>query len=193
MSVSGARPGRRRWLRVVVSRVAVSSAIAGAAGLALHGTAAADVYRTPDEFIRSAFGGHPPTVSTLWPSPVLQQRIRHLLGRPYKQLRIRYWRDGRRTAWVLDEVGKDEEITIGFVLADDAIEHTEVLAFRESRGWEIRFPGFTRQFRGAHLAPGDSLDANIDGITGATLSVGAYRRLAVLALMLHQEAVADVR
>lgn len=149
----------------------------------------ADIYMTPEVFLAGAFAGKPPEPQLLWPSPALQKRIRAALGHPYKQLRIRYWRDGLRTAWILDEVGKEEEITIGFVLANDAIERTEVLVFRETRGWEIKFPGFTRQFGGAKLSANDELDKRIDGITGATLSVGAYQRLAKMALMLHQEAV----
>lgn len=156
-------------------------------------TARADTYLTPDEFVRSVFGAQVPAVSTLWPSAALQKRIRTVLGHPYKQLRIRYWRQGDRTAWVLDEVGKEEEITIGFVLAADAIERTEVLVFRESRGWEIKFPAFTKQFAGAALTPTDELDKRIDGITGATLSVGAYQRLARLALLLHQEVMPHAR
>lgn len=149
-------------------------------------------YKTAETFIAENFAGAPPAPTLLWPTPALQQRMRAVLGHPYKQLRIRYWRQGAaaRTAWVLDEVGKDEEITIGFVLDGDAIETTEVLVFRETRGWEIRFPAFTRQFKGARLAAGDALDKRIDGITGATLSVGAYDRLARLALLLHQEVTA---
>lgn len=155
--------------------------------------AAAGVYLQPQEFIGSAFEGHPPKPETLWPSPALQKRIVAALGHPYKQLRIRYWREQQRTAWVLDEVGKEEEITIGFVLAGDAIERTDVLVFRETRGWEIRFGSFTRQFAGARLTAADALDKRIDGITGATLSVGAYQRLARMALLLHQEVLAGAR
>lgn len=175
--------GRRSTLRLLAGWTLLTSCQPGRA----------DVYMTADEFLRSAFDGRVPPPSTLWPSPALQRRIREVLGRPYKQLRIRYWKAGQRTAWVLDEVGKHEEITIGFVLSDDAVQRTDVLEFRESRGWEIKFPAFTRQFVGARLAPDDTLDARIDGITGATLSVGAYERLARLALMLHHEAVGDAR
>lgn len=153
----------------------------------------AGVYVQPQEFIRATFAGNPPPPETLWPSPGLQERMAAVLGHPYKQLRIRYWRQQQRTAWVLDEVGKEEEITIGFVLAADAIERTEVLAFRESRGWEIRFESFTRQFAGVRLGDADKLDKRIDGITGATLSVGAYHRLARMALLLHQEVLGHAR
>lgn len=169
---------------------------AGAAALALgigRTACAADVYLAPDDFVRSAFGGQAPAPSVLWPGAALQKRMQAVLGHPYKQLRIRYWRAGTRTAWVLDEVGKDEEITIGFVLAGEAIERTDVLVFRESRGWEVRFPAYTGRYAGLRLTPADELDRPIDGITGATLSVAAYQRLARLALMLHLEATGHAR
>lgn len=172
---------RRRWLL----GVALCS-LPGPGGA----WAQAGVYLAPERFIAEAFGGEAPAPGLLWPSPALQQRIRAVLGHPYRQLRIRYWRQGRRTAWVLDEVGKDEDITIGFVLDGAAIERTEVLEFRESRGWEIRMPAYTGRYRGLTLAEGDRLDRRLDGITGATLSVAAYERLARLALMLHLEVLA---
>ncbi len=174
------------------ARRVLRAALLLAALAARSALAAPDVYKEPEEFIRSAFAGQPPAPQLLWPSPALQQRMHAVLGHPYRQLRIRYWRadkSDKRTAWVLDEVGKDEEITIGFVLAGDTIERTEVLIFRESRGWEIRFPAYTRQFGGMRLAEGDKLDRKVDGITGATLSVQAYERLARLALVLHREVI----
>jgi hypothetical protein len=169
-------------------RAVLVVSLASLGALARRG-ARADVYMTPEAFVHSVFGAALPAPSTLWPSPALQQRMRTVLGHPYRQLRIRYWRQDQRTAWVLADVGKEEEITIGFVVAASAIERTDVLEFRESRGWEIRFPGFTQQFRGAGLDGADHLDRHIDGITGATLSVAAYDRLARLALMLHDEAM----
>jgi hypothetical protein len=179
--------GRRRVTLLAVLWAVIGRPVCAAGG--------GGEYIAPDAFVRQAFGGKPPLPALLWPSPALQHRMRAVLGHPYKALRIRYWRSGLRTAWVLDEVGKDEEITLGFVLEGEgaaaAIAYTDVLVFRESRGWEIRFPGFTKQFRGRRLAEGDTLDQPIDGITGATLSVGAYRRLARLALLLHREVMAD--
>lgn len=176
------------------ARALLALALAGPWACAVVAAAAeAGVYIQPQDFIRAAFDGQPPEPAVLWPSPALQKRIVAVLGHPYKQLRIRYWRQQQRTAWVLDEVGKEEEITIGFVLAGEAIERTDVLAFRESRGWEIRFDAFTRQFAGTRLGAGDALDKRIDGITGATLSVGAYQRLARLALLLHQEVLGLAR
>jgi hypothetical protein len=63
----------------------------------------------------------------------------------------------------------------------------KVLAYRESRGFEIRFPFFMDQYRGAQVDANSKLDRQIDGISGATLSVRAATRLARLALVLDRE------
>lgn len=102
---------------------------------------------------------------------------------------MRYWRDGNRTAWILDEIGKELPITIGVVLVDGAIREVRILEFREIRGWEVRYPFFTDQFRGATLTVDGELDTHIDGITGATLSVGAVKRVARAALYLNEQVV----
>jgi hypothetical protein len=60
----------------------------------------------------------------------------------------------------------------------------KVLIFRESRGWEVRYPFFTDQFKDATLTAERNLDRKIDGISGATLSVNALTKLARLALFL---------
>ena len=150
----------------------------------------AEVYQSPDSFVAETLGNPPPAPEVLWLNGELQGRIVQVLGHPYKSLRVKYWRDGPRTVWVLDEIGKDEDITIGFAIDGATIERTAVLEFRESRGWEIKFPSFTRQFAGARLDDHNVLDREIDGITGATLSVDAYRRLAHLALVLHRAVTA---
>jgi hypothetical protein len=100
-------------------------------------------------------------------------------------LRIRYWGEGSRTAWVLEEIGKVKPITVGLVINDDRLEKIRVLAFRESRGWEVRYPFFTDQFTGIGLNDDKQLNRSIDGISGATLSVRALEKLARLALYLH--------
>lgn len=164
------------------TRAALVLAALGAASFAA--AVRAEVYETPENFVASAFAAAP-AAEVLWPAPEVQRRMAQVLGHPYRLLRIRYWRMDARTAWVLHEVGKEEEITIGFVVEDGRIAATRVLEFRESRGWEIKFPSFTRQFDDATLIDGDRLDRSIDNITGATLSVGAYQRLAQLALLLH--------
>lgn len=123
--------------------------------------------------------------SRLWLDKELQAGIHRILGHDLGVLRLRYWGLDGRTAWILEEVGKEQPITAGIVVNNSRIEKIEVLIFRESRGWEIRYPFFTDQFTGARLEQNNSLSKRIDGISGATLSVMAMQKLARLALLLH--------
>jgi len=97
-------------------------------------------------------------------------------------LRQRYWAAGNKTAWILEETGKEEPITAGFVVQNGGIEQARVLVYRESRGAEIRSPAFLEQYQGAGLTSDERLDRSIDGISGATLSVRAMERMSRLAL-----------
>ncbi|MCZ6619825.1 MAG: FMN-binding protein [Gammaproteobacteria bacterium] len=149
-------------------------------------SAAADrLYQTPNAFVDEAFAGVPPAASALWLQPELRSELGDILGhRP--SLRIRYWSSGGRTAWIFDEIGKTRPITTGVVVNAGAIEDIRVLVFRESRGWEVKHSFFTRQFHSARLADNQKLDRHIDGITGATFSVRAMKRVARAALFLHE-------
>jgi len=145
-------------------------------------------YQSPEEFLKETFSGKVPEPRVLGITKDLRAEVEKILGHEPSAVRIRYWdRDGR-TAWVLDEIGKGQPITTGIVVHDDRIEKVKVLAFRESRGWEVRYPFFTDQFRGATLRSDRQLDKPIDGITGATLSVRALTKLARLALFLTRQA-----
>lgn len=144
------------------------------------------VYQRPADFVAEAFAGSPPPPGVLWVTGPLRERIGRILGHPPRFLRVRYWLAGTRSAWVLEEIGKERPITVGVVVDEGRIERIRVLIFRESRGWEVREPFFTRQFEGAMLVEGDRLDRPIDGISGATLSVRALTRLARVALVLHR-------
>ncbi|MCK5498295.1 MAG: FMN-binding protein, partial [Gammaproteobacteria bacterium] len=123
----------------------------------------------------------------LWVKKDLKEKIREILGHDLRVLRIKYWRKDTRTAWILEEIGKERPITAGIVINDSRIESINVLAFRESRGWEVRYPFFTDQFSDATLKENNQLDRHIDGISGATLSVKAMEKMARLALLLHQQ------
>lgn len=151
--------------------------------LALVATAArGEVYQEPAAFITEVFGSLP-APKVLWLTKDLQAQAAAILGHPPAQLRQRYWSDARRSVWILEETGKEELITAGFVIADGRIDHVRVLVYRESRGQEVRQSSFLKQFKNAKLAPDDRLDRDIDGIVGATLSVGAMERMARLALL----------
>jgi hypothetical protein len=143
-------------------------------------------YLETDEYLHGAFGGVVPETRTLWVTGELRDAVERALGHPLHALRVRYWHDGDRTAWILDEIGKDLPITIGVTVAAGAIDSVHILEFRESRGWEVRYPFFTEQFTAARLDGNERLDRQIDGITGATLSVRAVTRIARVALLLHE-------
>ncbi len=141
------------------------------------------VYETSESFLAAAFPEAVPSASVLWLQQSLRAEVTDILDqRP--GMRIRYWQDGERTAWILDDIGKDKPITAGFVVQNGAIARVQVLVFRESRGWEVKYPFFTRQFQQARLSGGGKLTQDVDGITGATLSVRAMKRMARAALLL---------
>ena len=145
------------------------------------------VYQEPDDFLSEAFAGKVPEPAVIWLSGERKALVKRLLGHRYPSLRVRYWRDNQRSAWVLEEIGKDLPITIGLVINDGSLQQIKVLVFRESRGWEIRHPFFTDQFKSARLDEDNTLDRDIDGISGATLSVRAMKKMAALALFLDAE------
>jgi uncharacterized protein with FMN-binding domain len=88
---------------------------------------------------------------------------------------------------VLEEVGKELPITVGVVVDNSYIKSLRVLTYRENRGGEVATPAFTDQFMDVALEDNGTLDASIDGISGATLSVRALTRLAGVALFLHAD------
>ncbi len=146
---------------------------------------AASVYETHAEFLNRAFNGSPPDTSLIWLSGERKSFVSELLGHDYSALRLRYWCQAGRSAWVLEEVGKELPITVGVIVEKDYVRNLRVMTYRENRGGEVSTPAFTDQFDGVALATGGALDASIDGISGATLSVQALTRLATMALFLH--------
>jgi hypothetical protein len=151
------------------------------------GAGAKGLYLTNDAFYQQAFDQQPCDHGALWIREQRKQAMQQILGRNNVGLRQRYCRNDEKTAWIFNEVGKELPITIGVVVLDEKIEKVVVLAYRESRGAEIRHEFFTRQFYGQSLLEDNRLSQSIDGITGATLSVIAMRRCAQAALYLHNQ------
>ena len=144
------------------------------------------VYQNEEDFINEAFSDAPPEVSRLWLKQDERKTASNIMQRKIP-LRIKYWQKDGRTAWILEEIGKEKPITTGIIIQQGKIEKLKVLIFRESRGWEVRYPFFTDQFITTRLQPANNkLNKAIDGITGATLSVRALNKLARLALFLDQ-------
>ena len=148
--------------------------------------AASGVYMEPEEFLAGGFAEPPAAPRVLWISGTLREQVSEILSHPPGSARQRYWQSGPRTAWILNEIGKEQPITAGFIVEHGKIISASVLSFRESRGWEIRNPAFTQQFNGAGLQ-GQRLNKDIDGISGATLSVRAMEKMSRLALLYHAE------
>ena len=114
-----------------------------AAGMVLAGAGrvtAEEIYLPPADFVALAFAGEPPASQNLWLRGGIQDEITTILGHRYGGLRIKYWRQGGRTAWILEEIGKYELITTGVVVAGGRIAEVRILIYRGSHGWEVRFP-----------------------------------------------------
>jgi hypothetical protein len=145
------------------------------------------VYQQPAEFIAEAFSGANESPKIIWLTQEIQSDIKKILTHNYPSLRLRYWRRNDTTAWILEETGKERPITLGVVVKADRIERLSVLIFREKRGDEIRHAFFTDQFARLTLNSDLKLNDDIDGISGATLSVRAAEKIARLALYLHKQ------
>lgn len=141
-------------------------------------------YLSAGEFVGNSFP-EMPKPSMFWLTADHQAAAREILGHPYASLRLRYWRAGERSAWIMDEIGKERPITIGVVIESGVVERVAILEYREPRGGEVRHPFFLEQFDGLQLTPRRDLDGHIDGITGATLSVRAVTNISRYALYLH--------
>ena len=147
----------------------------------------ASVYETQADFLSRAFNDSPPEPAILWLSGDRKTAVRQILGHDYSALRLRYWCQGSRSAWILDEIGKDLPITVGIIIENNYIKNLRVLTYRENRGGEVVTASFTDQFNNAVIEETNRLDVKIDGISGATLSVQALTRLATMALFLNTE------
>ena len=88
---------------------------------------------------------------------------------------------------VLDDVvGKFELISYAVALNLDAtVKQVEILAYRESHGFEIRNPNWRKQFVGKSAGNGLAIGEGIANISGATLScthlTDGVRRIAAIA------------
>lgn len=168
----------KKYLQILLlSLGALTGAVALAGG----------VYQEPAEFIKQVFNDNPPKADLLWIDKELQKQVADILDHKYRGLRVRYWQQDKKSAWVLEEIGKEKPITAGIVVNNGQIELVKILVFRESRGWEVRHDFFTDQFKQARLKDDHQLDNNIDNISGATLSVRAVSKLARIALLLDQQ------
>lgn len=128
-----------------------------------------------------------PDSNVIWTNKRLRIKLKRILKNTPPSLRYRYWINDGRTVWILDMIGKLLPITMGITIENDKILDITILKYRESHGSEIKFPTYRSQFQGAGLNKYQRLNKPINGISGATLSVNSTKKMARIALLLHNE------
>jgi len=120
-----------------------------------------------------------------------QMEDRSGVHEPFDEHRV--WKASTGQYFIVDEVvGKHEKIKYAVSLeANGAVKQIEVLTYRESYGSEVRRPEWLSQFFGKTSKDTLKLGADIQGISGATLSSkhiaqGVKRILAFYDLVLAQ-------
>ncbi len=145
----------------------------------------AEEYQSTEDFLQQVFEGSPPKPKVLWIKKDIRDKVIQILHHKPGFLRTRYWQSNDKSVWVINEIGKTKPITTAIVIQDNKIKLIKVLAFRESRGWEVKHDFFTNQFKQNTLNTNLELNKPIDGISGATLSVRALTKTAKLALFFN--------
>lgn len=137
---------------------------------------------------------------TLWLKKPMQEKIKRILNHKYPKLRLRYKTlsplensapSQITTIWFLEEIGKEKPISFGISVKNSNVQLIRVLEYRESRGYEVHIPAFTEQFDQIGVDNNGLLDKDIDGITGATMSVNAMKKIARLSILLHNTVIND--
>ena len=150
------------------------------------GRAYGDDGSVAQDFLAKAFGKELPVAQVLTFTSAEKRELETILQHPLRFQRLRYWQRGSDSVWILDEIGKHKPITAGFWLQKGVIKEACVLVFRENRGWEIKHPRFLAQYSGLYQVSNNQLSAQVDGISGATLSVRAMDKMARVALYLDK-------
>jgi hypothetical protein len=125
-----------------------------------------------------------PKPQRLWIDKEKQIEIKKRFNPSQIKLSYRYWKVKNKTVWILDEIGKERNITTGIMIENNTIKKVQVLTYRESRGGQVQNKRFTQQYYQKNSQ--SNLIKEIDSISGATLSVNALNKQVKLALWLNQ-------
>ena len=150
-----------------------------------HNANAENIFLSKEDFFKIAFGEDVPRRKGLRFKGEVKEIAQKIMGSNYKKLRMKYWHQDQKTAWILERIGKVELITAGFIVENCRISSIHVLIYRETHGWEVKYPSFRDQFEGISMVENFKLDKSIDGIAGATLSVNSMEKMARLALSMN--------
>lgn len=135
-------------------------------------------------FLQDTFKGTMPKQYYLWVTPEVRPLIERILSHEYKGLRIKYWKENDRFAWIFEETAKDTTVCVGIVVSQEKIELLEILSAEGRYGSLVKNINFTNQFKNTGVDEKSRLTKSIDGISGATISVNTVSRFAQLALAL---------
>lgn len=135
------------------------------------------------DFLNQVFQNDIPKPQRLWINKNKQQIIKQQFNPNKIKLNYRYWQQGETSVWILDEIGKERDITTGIVIRSNKIVKVQVLVYRESRGGQVQNKRFTQQYN--NKSSDNNFTKEIDSITGATLSVNALNKQVKLALWLN--------
>ncbi len=124
-----------------------------------------------------------PKPKRLWVNKEKQNYIKTTFNPSQLKLSYRYWQKDKQTLWVLDEIGKERNITTGIIVENDKIKSVEIIKYRESRGGQVQSRRFTNQYQNKTMK--SKFSKEIDSISGATLSVNAINKQVALALYLN--------
>jgi hypothetical protein len=153
--------------------------------LFINNSKAQEVFLSKEDFLKTAFEEDVPRRKGLRFKNEVKEIAQRIMGSNYKKIRMKYWRQDQKTAWVLERIGKVKLITAGFIIESCRISSIHVLVYRETHGWEVKYPSFRDQFVGINMVEGFKLNKRIDGIAGATLSVNSMEKMARLALAMN--------
>jgi hypothetical protein len=157
---------------------------------ALSAPAYATAYLTIEQAQQLMFPGQVLTPAFVALTDAQRAAIAARAGVAVPGAELRLWRAPDGGCFIADEVVGKHEL-IGYALglnADGSVRQVEILAYRESYGWEIRNQAWRRQFVGKTAGDPVLLDRDIRNISGATLSSrhvteGVRRLLATYALV----------
>lgn len=154
-------------------------------------TAFATQYLTAEQAQQTIF----PEANSFKPLPLQldaaqMKQVEKLSGLPARSVAWRTvaaYKDDRLLGYVVfdDVVGKFELISYAVGLqADATVQQVEIMAYRESHGFEIRNANWRRQFVGKTVSHGLAIGDGIANISGATLSCAhvtdGVRRIAAI-------------
>lgn len=132
----------------------------------------ATTYFSVEQAQQAIFPGEKLAAAFVTLSDEQTRQIRKMTDNNLCNKEIKVWKVAGGGWFFVDEVvGKHELITYALALnADGSIKQIEIMDYRESRGYEVRTPGWRKQFVGKTIKDPLQLNRDIGNISGATLS-----------------------